>query len=80
MTNLLFDTLDLLIKFKKKEKKESSTSILRLYGDDTLSLWSKALRGLSLHFELVWDILSQVGHCQGGFWVVPLHINVPGFS
>lgn len=54
------------------------TSILRFDGDDAFSLWPKALGGLGLHFELVWDILTQVGHSQGSFRIVSFDIDIPG--
>lgn len=56
------------------------TSILRFDGDDAFSLRPKALGGLGLHFELVRDVLAQVGHGQGCFWIVSFNVDIPGLA
>lgn len=57
---------------------KNCTSVLRFNGDEAFSLWPEALGGVGLHFELVWDILTQVGHSQGGFQIVSFDIDCPG--
>lgn len=39
-------------------------TILRLDGDDPLSLRPKALRGLSLNFKFIWHIFTQIRNGQ----------------
>lgn len=56
------------------------TSILRLNGDDALPLRTEALRGSSLNFELVGDVLSQVWDGKTGFSGVPIHLKGPYVS
>lgn len=51
------------------------TSILRLNGDDALPLRTEALRGPSLYFKLVGNVLSQVGDSQTGLGTVAVHLE-----
>lgn len=51
------------------------TSILRLYGDDTLPLRTEALCGSSLDFKLVGNVLSQVRDGQTGLGTVAVHLE-----
>lgn len=51
------------------------TSILRLDGDDALPLGAEALRGSSLDFKLVGNILGQVWDGQTGLGAVAIHLE-----
>lgn len=51
------------------------TSVLRLDGDDALPLWTEALRGPSLDFKFVGNILAQVWDGQAGLRTVAVHLE-----
>lgn len=51
------------------------TSVLRLDGDDALPLWTEALRGPSLNFELIGNVLRQVWDGQTGLSTVSVHLE-----
>lgn len=51
------------------------TSILRLNGDDSLPLGTEALRGSSLNFKLVGNVLGQVWDGQTGLSTVAVHLE-----
>ena len=61
--------------FKKIRGQFNLTSILRFDGDDTLPLWTEALCGSSLNFELVGNVLSQVGDSVAGLSAVAAHLE-----
>lgn len=56
------------------------TSILRLDGDDALTLWPEALGCPGLHLELVRNVLTEARYGQPALKVVSIHPEGPGWS